>query len=121
MRGDNRPSGGRFVVSLICFSLSAVMAILLLVTAAIVWLSAHIGSFTLSALIVGIGFVILTISIYMLSIRRSVEEIRGQVETIYDVAQLVKQGYEWVSDKLDFFIQIRNSLRSQLHPKDKER
>ncbi|MBE6182490.1 MAG: hypothetical protein E7148_07335 [Rikenellaceae bacterium] len=88
------------------------MAILLLVTATIIWLSAHIGSFTLSALIVGIGFVILTVSIYILSIRRSVEEMREQVKTIYDVAQLVKQGYEWVSGKLDFFIQIRNSLRN---------
>ncbi len=121
MQEDNRPIGGRFIVSLICFFLAAVMAILLLVTATTIWLSVHIGSFTLSALIVGVFFVILTILIYMLSIRQSVEEIRGRVETIYDVAQLAKHGYEWVSDKLELILQIRNGLRNHSPQKEKER
>ncbi len=120
MQRDNRSGGGRFVVSLIFFLLSAVMAILLLVTATIVWLSALIGSFTLSALIVGICFVILTMLIYMLSIRRYVEEIRAEVETIYDVARLAQQGYEWVSDKLEFIFQIRNGVLNQLQKKEKK-
>ena len=42
------PSGGRFVVALLLFATSAVIAVLLLLTALVVWLSALTGSFIAS-------------------------------------------------------------------------
>ena len=84
---DNRKtSGGSFVAALVFFVMTASIAIFLLLTALVVWLSEVTGSFILSSLIVGGFFAVLAAVIYLLAIREGVERIRDQVETVYDVA-----------------------------------
>ena len=97
---DNRKtSGGSFVAALVFFVMTASIAIFLLLTALVVWLSEVTGSFILSSLIVGGFFAVLAAVIYLLAIREGVERIRDQVETVYDVARAAKEGYEWLTDK----------------------
>ena len=94
---DNRKtSGGSFVAALVFFVMTASIAIFLLLTALVVWLSEVTGSFILSSLIVGGFFAVLAAVIYLLAIREGVERIRDQVETVYDVARAAKEGYEWL-------------------------
>ena len=52
---ENKPSGGRFIAALLFFATTAGIAILLLLTALVIWLSSVTGSFIASALIAG-GF-----------------------------------------------------------------
>ena len=104
---DNRKtSGGSFVAALVFFVMTASIAIFLLLTALVVWLSEVTGSFILSSLIVGGFFAVLAAVIY-LAIREGVERIRDQVETVYDVARAAKEGYEWLTDKFLLFMKLR--------------
>ena len=74
---DNRKtSGGSFVAALVFFVMTALIAIFLLLTALVVWLSEVTGSFILSSLIVGGFFAVLAAVIYLLAIREGVERIR---------------------------------------------
>lgn len=67
---DNRKtSGGSFVAALVFFVMTASIAIFLLLTALVVWLSEVTGSFILSSLIVGGFFAVLAAVIYLLAIR----------------------------------------------------
>ena len=103
---DNRKtSGGSFVAALVFFVMTASIAIFLLLTALVVWLSEVTGSFILSSLIVGGFFAVLAAVIYLLAIRE--ERIRDQVETVYDVARAAKEGYEWLTDKFLLFMKLR--------------
>lgn len=104
-------SGGQFVAALVFFALTAVIAILLLITALVVWLSEATGSFILSALITGGFFAVVTLVIYLISIRDTVEQIREQAETVYEVASAAKKGYEWVSERVVLFMKLRDGLR----------
>ena len=107
---DNRKtSGGSFVAALVFFVMTASIAIFLLLTALVVWLSEVTLSLIhiLSSLIVGGFFAVLAAVIYLLAIREGVERIRDQVETVYDVARAAKEGYEWLTDKFLLFMKLR--------------
>lgn len=106
---DNRqPARGNFVAALIWFTITSAIAILLLLTAVVVWLSEVTGSFIASALIVGGFFAVLAVVIYLLSIRDAVDRIREEIETVYEVAHMAKTGYEWVMDKVRLFLTLRD-------------
>ena len=104
---ENKPSGGRFIAALLFFATTAGIAILLLLTALVIWLSSVTGSFIASALIAGGFFAVLAAVIYLLAIREGVERIRDQVETVYDVARAAKEGYEWLTDKFLLLMKLR--------------
>ena len=83
---DNRKtSGGSFVAALVFFVMTASIAIFLLLTALVVWLSEVTGSFILSSLIVGGFFAVLAAVIYLLAIREGVEQGRkwGDFAVLY--------------------------------------
>ena len=97
---ENKPSGGRFIASLLFFAMTAAIAVLLLLTALVVWLSSVTGSFIVSALILGGLFALLAFVIYLLAIRDAVDHIRSQAETVYEVARAAQTGYEWLTEKV---------------------
>lgn len=104
-------SAGRFVVVFLLFGTLVGIALLLLLTALVVWLSQVTGSFIVATLILGGAFALLAAGLYLLSIREAVEQIRARAETVYEVARLARTGYEWVSDKISTLIGIYNLLR----------
>lgn len=104
-------SAGRFVVVFLLFGTLVGIALLLLLTALVVWLSQVTGSFIVATLILGGTFALLAAGLYLLSIREAVEQIRARAETVYEVARLARTGYEWVSDKVATLIGIYNLLR----------
>ena len=116
MGTDNRKtSGGSFVAALVFFVMTASIAIFLLLTALVEWLSVVTGSFILSSLIVGGFFAVLAAVIYLLAIREGVERIRDQVETVYDVARAAKEGYEWLTDKFLLLMKLRDRKSTRLN------
>jgi hypothetical protein len=90
---DNKLTPGPVLTPLLCFVLTSIMAIILLVAALIMWLSELIGSATFSTLIVGGLFTFVAWLIYVLSIKRCIEYVRDRLDTIYDVAFAVRNGY----------------------------
>ena len=110
---ENKPSGGRFIASLLFFGTTAAIAILLLLAALVVWLSSVTGSFIASALILGCFFALLALVIYLLAIRDAVDHIRSQAETVYEVARAAQTGYEWLAGKVSLFLRRREELHSK--------
>ena len=110
---ENKPSGGRFIASLLFFAMTAAIAVLLLLTALVVWLSSVTGSFIVSALILGGLFALLAFVIYLLAIRDAVDHIRSQAETVYEVARAAQTGYEWLTEKPPPFLRLREEFRSK--------
>lgn len=104
-------SGGRFVAAFLVFGTSAAIAILLLLAALAVWLSELTGSFIASALILGGFFAVVAMLIYLLVIREAVECIRLRAETVYEVARIARSGYEWITGKCAFLLQLHDLLR----------
>ena len=90
---DNTLTPGPVLTPLLCFVLTSIMAIILLVAALIMWLGELIGSATFSTLIVGGLFTFVAWLIYVLSIKRCIEYVRDRLDTIYDVAFAVRNGY----------------------------
>ncbi len=103
-----KSSGGNFLVSLLLFVTAAGIAVLLLLVSAVVWLSALLDSFIFSTLILGGVFTLVATAIYFLSMRKSLAHIREQAETIYEVARLAKNAYEWLAEKLRWIRAIWN-------------
>ena len=101
---ENKPSGGRFIAALLFFATTAGIAILLLLTALVIWLSSVTGSFIASALIAGGFFAVLALLVYLFAIRDAVEQIRRQAETVYEVAHAAQTGYEWLAGKVSLFL-----------------
>ena len=110
---ENKPSGGRFIASLLFFAMTAAIAVLLLLTALVVWLSSVTGSFIVSALILGGLFALLAFVIYLLAIRDAVDHIRSQAETVYEVARAAQTGYEWLTEKVTLFLRLREEFSSK--------
>ena len=107
------PSAGHFVVRFLLFGTLVGIALLLLLTALVVWLSDLMGSFIAATLLLGGCFALLASGIYLFSIREAVEQIRNRAETVYEVARIARSGYEWVSQKASFLIDLYNILRKE--------
>lgn len=104
---DNRlPRGGNFLSTLLFFAICATIAILLLVTALLVWLSEAMGSFVAAALVLGASSAVLAGVIYVFSLRDALERIRTELETVYEVARMAKEGYDWVTEKLRLLLSL---------------
>ena len=105
---ENKPSGGRFIAALLFFATTAGIAILLLLTALVIWLSSVTGSF-----IAGGFFAVLALLVYLFAIRDAVEQIRRQAETVYEVAHAAQTGYEWLAGKVSLFLKLREELQKK--------
>lgn len=111
--GSKHLSHGHIVGWFLLFGITASMAMLLLLTAAVIGLTDLTGSFVASALILGGFFALIAIIIYLSAIRDALERLRTRAETVYHVAHLVQTGYEWVAGKVLFFCRLCELLRKQ--------
>lgn len=103
---QSTPSSNHLVGSLILFAISAVVATLLLISAAVVWLSVWTGSYIVSALILGGAFALAAVSIYLISIRAAFRRIRGQFDMLFEVAHTVQALYRWANRQMLFLVRV---------------
>ena len=83
---NDRSASGHLVAALLLFAISVLAAMLMVLTALVVWLSSLTGSFVLSAVIIGAFFALVALAIYRFSICEELRRIRTQIETVYEVA-----------------------------------
>lgn len=82
------------LTSIVIFIITAMAAIVLFVAALVMWLAELLGSGALSAVIVGALFALIAWIVYTVSVRRSIEYINDRMETVYEVAYSVRNGYK---------------------------
>ncbi len=82
------------LTSIVIFIISATAAIVLFVAALVMWLAELLESGALSAVIVGALFALIAWIVYAVSVRRSIEYINDRMETVYEVAYTVRNGYK---------------------------
>lgn len=105
MEMENRSTPRKhFITPILYFGLTTVVAIVLLITTLVIWLSELTGSVIVSTLVVGGFCALLSLVIYQLSIRDIIEDMRNKLQTVYEVANVLQIGYKWVSDKLLQFL-----------------
>ena len=105
----HQSSGGNIVVSLLLFLTTAALAILLLLTAAVTGLTLLLDSLVYASLILGALFAVAAAVIYLLCVRKPLSKLREQFSTVYEVARLAHDAYEWVADKLRWIRAIWNA------------
>ena len=103
---DSPSPTGNIVTSLIFFGVTAAIAIILFIDAFVMWLT---GSVAVAALITGGFFAVIAAVVYLLAVRSALNYIRDRIETVYEVASRIKEGYDWLSDKFSFLSFLRRS------------
>ena len=106
---DSQAPTGNIVASLVFFGVTAAIAIILFIDAFVMWLASLTGSVAVAALITGGFFAVLAAVVYLLSVRSAVKYVRDRIDTVYEVASRVKEGYDWLSDKFLFLSFLRKS------------
>lgn len=94
MANDKTLYKKRLLLPLLSFGSTILAAIILLMTALVIWLTELIGSASLAALILACGFLAVSWIIYSIWTRDVVEYIDNKLNTIYDVAYTARSGYE---------------------------
>ena len=106
---DSQAPTGNIVASLVFFGVTAAIAIILFIDAFVMWLASLTGSVAVAALITGGFFAVLAAVVYLLSVRSAVKYVRDRIDTVYEVASRIKEGYDWLSDKFSFLSFLRKS------------
>ena len=106
---DSPSPTGNIVTSLIFFGVTAAIAIILFIDAFVMWLASLTGSVAVAALITGGFFAVIAAVVYLLAVRSALNYIRDRIETVYEVASRIKEGYDWLSDKFSFLSFLRRS------------
>lgn len=88
------------VLPLILFLLTILPAIGLLIAALTIWLSYLFNSAIWACVVVGAGFLLIAIIVYLVSLRGAVKRVQERMETIYETSRAVQSGFEWVNEKI---------------------
>ncbi len=89
MSNSDRPIGA----ALLLFLLSGFIAMVLLTTALVAWLSELIGSIGLASVIVGGFFSVIAAVVYFVALRDFVATLSRQIDTIYEVSSIIQRIY----------------------------
>lgn len=84
------------LASIVFFITAATAAVVLFVTALVMWLAELLDSGALAAVIVGAVFALAAWIIYSVSVRRSIRYINDRMETVYEVAYAVHNWYKLI-------------------------
>ncbi|WP_419522311.1 hypothetical protein [Alistipes finegoldii] len=106
---DSPSPTGNIVTSLIFFGVTAAIAIILFIDAFVMWLASLTGSVAVAALITGGFFAVIAAVVYLLAVRSALNYVRDRIETVYEVASRIQEGYDWLADKFSFLSFLRRS------------
>lgn len=102
---DNQPRR-HLVTPIVVFGITAMIAVVMLLWALVIWLAQLTGSMIWATLILGGFFALVSLIIYLASVRPAVQYISDQLDNIAEMAKIVRSGYNWVSDKLNSVVCI---------------
>ena len=82
---------------LLLFIISAIMALLLLSSALVIWLGELVESLSLSLIIIGVTYAILATTLYFTAIHSTLRQWQRRMDTVYDVSLTVELIYRQVA------------------------
>ena len=74
----------------------------------------HTPQVIAAALIVGGFFALLAAVVYLTAIRETLDRLRAQAETVYEVARAARSGYEWVLGKVAMVLSLRGESSGEV-------
>jgi hypothetical protein len=86
----------RVLTPIILYLACGLTALILFVASLVSWLAEYLLCEACAALVVGLAFAMLSLVIYFIFARRSIEHLKEHIETIYDVAFTARAGYRRV-------------------------
>ena len=93
---ENQPRR-HLITPIVVFGITVVM----LLWALVIWLAQLTGSMIWATLILGGVFALIALIVYLVSVRPAVQYISDQLDNIAEMAQIVRSGYNWITDKLN--------------------
>lgn len=91
---ERKPQNYGHIAPLIYFAATSATAAIMLIITVVIWLAETIGSMRWATLIVSLFFLFVAWLIYMLAVRPALDYIRDRLDTVYDVAYAVQNGYK---------------------------
>ncbi len=98
------------LVALVAFLMMVTTGAVLLLVALVIWVAELLGSLMLATLVVGGVSMLAAALIYVAALRRGLRTLRERVETVYDVAQSLREAYRWVIDKFHWLLLLRGAM-----------
>ena len=97
---ENQPRR-HLITPIVVFGITALIAVVMLLWALVIWLAQLTGSMIWATLILGGVFALIALIVYLVSVRPAVQYISDQLDNIAEMAQIVRSGYNWITDKLN--------------------
>lgn len=91
---ENQPRR-HLITPIVVFGITALIAVVMLLWALVIWLAQLTGSMIWATLILGGVFALIALIVYLVSVRPAVQY------NIAEMAQIVRSGYNWITDKLN--------------------
>ena len=110
---NDRSASGHLVAALLLFAISVLAAMLMVLTALVVWLSSLTGSGGLLAFVSGGVVALGALAIYGFSSWEGLRRSRTQMETVYEVAYAARSGYGWLVAKVVRLLRPREGQSSE--------
>ena len=83
-------------MSLILFLCAALMSLILLSGAIVIWLADVVGSILWATIIVGALYMMVAVVVYFISLHSSIERISRRLDTVYEVSATLEVVYRRV-------------------------
>ena len=119
---ENQPRR-HLITPIVVFGITALIAVVMLLWALVIWLAQLTGSMIWATLILGGVFALIALIVYLVSVRPAVQYISDQLDNIAEMAQIVRSGYNWITDKLNImwcsFLDMFLLKQSKKVPKEK--
>ena len=97
---ENQPRR-HLITPIVVFGITALIAVVMLLWALVIWLAQLTGSMIWATLILGGVFALIALIVYLVSVRPAVQYISDQLDNIAEMAQIVRSGYNWITDKFN--------------------
>ena len=111
---ENQPRR-HLITPIVVFGITALIAVVMLLWALVIWLAQLTGSMIWATLILGGVFALIALIVYLVSVRPAVQYISDQLDNIAEMAQIVRSGYNWITDKLNSILSsFQHCLRRTL-------
>ena len=111
---ENQPRR-HLITPIVVFGITALIAVVMLLWALVIWLAQLTGSMIWATLILGGVFALIALIVYLVSVRPAVQYISDQLDNIAEMAQIVRSGYNWITDKLNSILcSVRKSSAETL-------
>lgn len=102
MYPDN--SNDHIIGSVTIFATLALIASTMLLIAVLLWLAQAIGSLIGALVIIGGISALISLLLYIFSVRPALQRMRQEMAVIYEVAMVMNRGYSWVVQQITQFM-----------------